>query len=385
VFVPLLVLLLQFGAPRPEVQANWVLANQKSKKAADGVEYTKYYIKTDRGGVNLHAVWLKKDAGFALMPVIANNKLNTVSPVDKLAGKVSAVAAINGGFFDTGKTRLPVGLVKIKRRIIFEQFLNRAVLGIDEHGQLHFDTFRLRSSVTVPDIGKTASVHGYNRPRKAHELIVYTPEFGPTTKTNEWGVELILHRISPDRVDKPFILLEPDRYIITGVNHRDTTIPADGVVLSVHKSALGSMGWLSNVYLGMEMQLKSNVPRGWDSFPYLLGGGPMLLKQGRIVLDPKSESFGSYFKGANARTAVGRTAKGDNVIIVVDKGGAGGCTWDELAVISRDLLRLSDLMGFDGGGSSTMFVNDEVVNAPTGGGQRRVANILAVVPFEKFI
>ncbi|MDQ3023508.1 MAG: phosphodiester glycosidase family protein, partial [bacterium] len=73
------------------------------------------------------------------------------------------------------------------------------------------------------------------------------------------------------------------------------------------------------------------------------------------------------------------------VIIVVDKGGAGGCSWSELAVISRDLLKLSDLMGFDGGGSSTMFVKDKVVNAPTGGGQRRVANILAVVPFEKFI
>ncbi len=73
------------------------------------------------------------------------------------------------------------------------------------------------------------------------------------------------------------------------------------------------------------------------------------------------------------------------MIIVVDKGGAGGCSWSELAVISRDLLKLSDLMGFDGGGSSTMFVKDKVVNAPTGGGQRRVANILAVVPFEKFI
>jgi exopolysaccharide biosynthesis protein len=42
-------------------------------------------------------------------------------------------------------------------------------------------------------------------------------------------------------------------------------------------------------------------------------------------------------------------------------------------------------MGFDGGGSSTMFVNDKIVNAPAGGGQRSVANVLAVVPFEGFI
>lgn len=377
----LILLLPLLGRPEAAPQLNWTLENSRSQVAATGVEYTKYFIRTSRGGMNLHAVWMREDSGYALRPVIANSQLNTVSPVDKLAAKVGAVAAINGGFFDTGKTRLPVGLVKIRRRIVFEQFLNRAVLGIDEHGQLHFDTFRLRSSIDVPAIKQSTVIYGYNRPRKAGELIVYSPEFGPTTRTNEWGVELILHRISPDTVAKPHILLEPDRYIVTGVNNQDTSIPDDGVVLSIHRGALPSLPWLRDVYLGMELQLKANVPKGWDSFPYLLGGGPMLLKQGRVVLDPKAEGFSSYFSGANARTAVGRTASGDNVIIVVDKGGgAGGCSWDELAIVARDLLMLSDLMGFDGGGSSTMFVGSQVVNAPTGGGQRRVANILAVVP-----
>ncbi|MDQ3023507.1 MAG: hypothetical protein M3R04_03845, partial [bacterium] len=247
-----LLLLNLFGPPAAAPQSHWMLANQKTQKAADGVEYRKYYLKAERGGINVHAVWIDKDAGFGLMPVIANSKLNTVSNVEKLAAKVSAVAAINGGFFDTGKTRLPVGLVKIKRRIIFEQFLNRAVLGIDEHGQLHFDTFRLRSSFDVPGVKDAVPIFGYNRKRKAGELIVFTPEFGETTKTNEWGVELVLHRISPDRIDKAFIMLEPDRYIITGVNHNNSTIPPDGVVLSIHKSALEQMGWLREVYLGME-------------------------------------------------------------------------------------------------------------------------------------
>jgi hypothetical protein len=32
-----------------------------------------------------------------------------------------------------------------------------------------------------------------------------------------------------------------------------------------------------------------------------------------------------------------------------------------------------------------MFVGNEVVNSPAGGGQRQVANILAIVPFDKFI
>jgi exopolysaccharide biosynthesis protein len=146
------------------------------------------------------------------------------------------------------------------------------------------------------------------------------------------------------------------------------------------------MGWLNQVFLGMEVQIKTNVPRGWETFPYLLGGGPLLLNYGRDVLDAELEGFSGYFAAPNARTAVGRTAAGKNLIIVVDKaGGAGGCTWEELTIICRDLLDCTEAMGFDGGGSSTMFVGDEVVNQPSAGGQREVANILAVVPYSSFI
>lgn len=371
---------------QPALACAWELQNEKDLRAADGVIYKKYYVMTDRGGMHIHTVQIDPLAGYGLMPVIANGQLNTTASVSKLAKRVSAVAAINGGFFDTGKTRLPVGLVKIKRRIIFEQYLNRAVLGIDEQGQLHFRTFQLHSSVYIPAIDVTQTIQGYNRKRKEGELILFTPEFGPTTKTNEYGVELILHRISPDTVDKPFILLEPDRYVITGVNHRDTTIPPDGVVLSIHHPSLSQMGWLKRVYLGMEMQVKAEVPPGWDSFPYLLGGGPMLLAGGQVVLNARGEHFGKYFDKPNARTAVGRTKDGKNIIAVIDRAGkSGGATWEEMAVLFRDLLHCSDAMGFDGGGSSTMFLGDKVVNAPAGGGARSVANILAVVPFEKFI
>jgi hypothetical protein len=372
--------------PARSQQFNFTVSSQKETAAGDGVKYVKYYLDTNRGGMHIHTVQIDPLSSYSLMPVIANDQLNTVASVSKMSKKTGAVAAINGGFFDTGKTRLPVGLVKIKRRIIFEQFLNRAVLGIDEQGRLHYDRFQLKSFLTVPAINVTQPIMGYNRKRKQGELIVYTPEFGPSTKTNDFGVEIILHRISPDQVDKPFVLLEPDRYIITAVSKRDSTIPPDGVVLSIHKPALAQMEWLNKVYLGMEIQLTSNVPSGWESYPYLLGGGPLLLKDGQYVLDSKAEGFSGYFTGPNARTAVASGRDGRQYIIVVDKAGkSGGATWGELASICQNLLGCSDAMGFDGGGSSTMFVNDKIVNAPAGGGQRSVANVLAVVPFEGFI
>lgn len=383
-FLAAVVLLV--AVPAQAREFTWEIKDQKTQEAASGVAYQKYVLETSRGTMTIHTVQIDPLSSYALMPVIANNQVGTVAPVSSLADQVNAVAAINGGFFDTGKTRLPVGLVKIKRRIIFEQFLNRAVLGIDEGGQLHFDRFRLHSYLYIPSIDSATPIHGYNRTRKEKEIVLYTPEFGPTTKTNEWGVEIVLHRISPDKIDEPFILLEPDRYIATGVSHMDTAIPPDGVVLSIHLPALKELTWPGRVFPGVEMQMKTNVPTGWESFPYLLGGGPLLLKDGWIVLDPAAEQFGSYFNGPNARTAVGRTAADKNLIIVVDKtGSANGVRWDELSLLCRDLLKCTDAMGFDGGGSSTMYVGDEVVNRPTGGAQRKVANILAVVPFESFI
>ncbi len=383
---PLLCFALWVCLTVPAWSFDWTITSERKKSAAEGVSYQKFFLDTSRGGMHIHTVQVEPGSGFALMPVIANGRLNTVAPVNKLAEQVRAVVAINGGFFDTGKTRLPVGMIKIKRRIIFEQFLNRAVLGIDEIGKLHFDRFVLHNYLYVPGVDSATPINGYNRKRKNNELIIFTPEFGPTTRTNEWGVELVLHRISPDTIDQPFILLDPDRYVVTGLNGSDTSIPSDGVVLSIHRPALEELGWLDKVTLGAELQLKSNVPAGWESYPYLLGGGPLLLSAGKVDLNPRLEGFGSYFNRPNARTAVGQTADGTRIIVVVDSSGSsGGAKWDELATIMRDLLHCTDAMGFDGGGSSTMFVGDDVVNAPSGGGQRKVANILAVVPFDEFI
>lgn len=365
---------------------SWQIAGQKNASAAEGVEYVKYFVKTSRGGMHVHTVQIEPLASYALMPVIANGRLNTVAPVSKLARQVGAVAAINGGFFDTGKTRLPVGLIKIQDRVIFEQFLNRAVLGIDEHGALHFETFKLKSFLEIPELGVQEPIYGYNRPRKEGELVIYTPEFGGYTRTNEWGAEVILNRAPPNRTDLPFVLDHVELYLLSSVNHLNSRIPSDGAVLSIHKSAMPRLNWLDQAKLGMPVRIVTNMPEGWDSFPYVLGGGPLLVKGGHSALNARKEGFGAYFRKPNARTAVGRTNSGRSIIVVIDRmGSSGGATWEEMATLFQDLLHCSDAMGFDGGGSSTMFVGDTVVNTPAGGAQRSVANILAVVPFETFM
>ena len=108
----------------------------------------------------------------------------------------------------------------------------------------------------------------------------------------------------------------------------------------------------------------------------------MLLSDGAYVLNFREEKFKSAMNSPTARTAVGKTTDGRTVLVVIDGGAKDysvGATWHQLAVVGRDFLNLQDLMGFDGGGSSTMYVGDRVANRPKDGAARSVANIIAIV------
>ncbi len=62
---------------------------------------------------------------------------------------------------------------------------------------------------------KTCSLDGINHDRKNNQLILYTPSFGPRTKTNGLGIEVVI----------------ADGYVIhKGGN--DNLIPENGLVLS---------------------------------------------------------------------------------------------------------------------------------------------------------
>jgi exopolysaccharide biosynthesis protein len=370
-----------------KIASAWELDKTWRRNIADGVEFVHYRMIFERGPAHIFVVEVDPLSSYSLKPVIANNRIGSLEEVGSIAKRAGAVAAINGGFFDT-KTNLPVGLIGVKHRLLYNQWLNRAVLGIDEKGFASFGTFRVSAELYFPDVDKSVPIHGINRPRKEGDLIVFYPEFGPSTKTNEWGVEVLCRRISPTSTYYPFAVLEPERYLIQEVNRNNTRIPSDGMVLSFHSSILKGLTWLDKVMLGEEVIVRTNLPKEWDSFPYLLGGGPMLVKEGRLVLDPAKEGFKASFNYPTARTAVGKTVSGKILIVVVDSGSKDysiGATWTELAYAMIGLYPLSDLMGFDGGGSSTMFVDGKVVNEPKDGASRRVSNILAVVPFDEFL
>ncbi len=133
----------------------------------------------------------------------------------------------------------------------------------------------------------------------------------------------------------------------------------------------------------------------WDNYSGM-GGGPILLKDGRICFDHlltkdvryktnhellQDDIFGP--KVRQPRTAVGYTAEGKVVIMVCDGRGAGGsngATLMEMAMLMKG-VGCTDVLNLDGGGSTVMCVGEdgEAVNVPSDGSQRKVISYLGFV------
>ncbi|MCX2739928.1 phosphodiester glycosidase family protein [Pontibacter anaerobius] len=93
-----------------------------------------------------------------------------------------------------------------------------------------------------------------------------------------------------------------------------------------------------------------------------VGGGPMLVKQGKIVDVGAWEGFGAGHLARNPRTAIGYPDEHTLLMLVVDgrQGASAGVTILELANIMQQ-LGCEDAVNLDGGGSSAMVA----VNIPT--------------------
>jgi exopolysaccharide biosynthesis protein len=99
-----------------------------------------------------------------------------------------------------------------------------------------------------------------------------------------------------------------------------------------------------------------------------IGAGPALLANGeqRITAD-EEVFFGSSIPAVHPRTAAGRTAQGQLIVMVVDgrQPLSRGVNLEELARLMRSAGAV-DALNLDGGGSSALVVRGVLLNRPTG-------------------
>ena len=118
-----------------------------------------------------------------------------------------------------------------------------------------------------------------------------------------------------------------------------------------------------------------------DGVVNLLAFGPALVENGEIVVNTKSEVGQSM--ASNPRTAIGIIDENHYIIIVSDgrTSESQGLSLYELAEVMKS-YGVKTAYNLDGGGSSTMYFNGQVINKPTTNGntisERSVSDIVYI-------
>jgi len=286
--------------------------------------------------------------------------------VSTMAGDENAIAGINGTFF--GKTGEPLGVLMINGELISYSINDRTALIIDKNGACYIDNVSLYGEVSIE--GTPVQISGINNKRQAGEVVVFTPRFG--SQTDE---------------DSPGIVLSVIGNEIRNIGRARCWIPEDGYAVSLdpsyYESISNKVRISGNVYLSMKLMPLSAIPN--LEIKHVIGGGPRLMKGGQIYITKNSEQFKSDIaKSRAARTAVGVTKDGNLLFVTVDKNKqalsgrkSAGVTLEELAQLMKD-LGCTDAMNLDGGSSSTMVINNKVVNVPSTGSEIAVSNSILI-------
>ncbi|MBD5788282.1 phosphodiester glycosidase family protein [Cellulosimicrobium terreum] len=119
----------------------------------------------------------------------------------------------------------------------------------------------------------------------------------------------------------------------------------------------------------------------WNTLSF----GPALLTDGEVVagiddVEVDTNVGNHSIQGTQPRTAIGVVDENHLVLVVVDgrqEGYSRGATMTELATIVRD-LGATTAYNIDGGGSSTLYFDGEVVNSPSQGRERGTSDVLYV-------
>lgn len=259
-----------------------------------------------------------------------------------------------------------------------EGWSSYAVVG-DKKDIVLTEKVSIKQMATFPN-GKTHSFYINPSVRKTDYLCIYTPDFGASTGTNAWGSECTMKLVSGS-IDNNDAIFE-----ITGMpvgdqsgneSHGNMAIPSDGYVLSGVNNAFALVNGLkTGDRVSLDIISKIN---GKEVFPrQLLGGCPLTVINGELAPDANFTRI-DHLKSRQARTMIGINKDRSTLILLVDDKYTTNYLSDRqeygvsdgfyASMLSHVMIKLGcyNVMNFDGGGSSQLYVKElGIRNIPYG-------------------
>lgn len=290
------------------------------------------------------------------------------------------LGAINADFFGISAPTNPYSFVgsSMVQNYEFNQgkYSNRTSFGLTNNKVPIFNILTFVGNLKAKN-NKTIGITYVNQERITNSMVLYNKYMGNSTLTNQWGVEVKIEPIEEMAVNLPVkfkVLSKED-----GVGNM--TI-GNYYVLSGHDSCARFLR--NQISIGDTIELTMGTTVNVGNIFCLTGGGPRLITNGNI---PNSfvglEGFdASFTDNRHPRSAVGINRDSTKVYFVAVDGRQPslsiGMTLTELASYMK-LIGCYQAVNLDGGGSTTLVVRNQVVNSPSDGSERSVANALLAV------
>ena len=276
-----------------------------------------------------------------LQPLSRSGSMEGLSALSDLAQRADALVAINGGFFNRVR-RLPLGALRQQGRWLSGPILNRGAVGWEGRLMPQFGRLQLQEWL-LDRSGQRWPVQVVNSGYVQRGISGLLLRNG-----------MVVQRFEADRLTAG-IPLAPGDMVLVG--RAGTELPwTEGTPLSLDSRPSDPLGLAANV----------------------LGGGPLLLRNGRVVLNGTAEGFGAAFLSQGApRTVIG--SDGTRIELITLEGvEQQGPTLAETAALLQG-LGLRDALNLDGG-SSTGLVMGGAHTVKGRGVAGAVHNGLGLVP-----
>jgi exopolysaccharide biosynthesis protein len=357
-----------------------VIAQDNYQPLASGLEY-RHEVRSD-GPLSIHSLRIAhRGHHWDIRTGLGQGTVFGLEPLDGIVGRTasvlrkSALAAINGDRFAIQPGPYqgdPEGIQIVDGQLVSRPTSNCFWVATD--GTLHIGPVVSKLRVVWSD-GKAETTIGLNEARTDDSAVLYTPILGitanekpkqpPGTRTHG-GKELVLERVEgkawlPIVVGTTYVCRVGDIR-----NGGDTLLSPDQMILSIGPKKLSATPSLKP---GDTVQLVIETEPDLGGVQTAIGVARILIQDGKIP------DVGPANQPRHPRSMIGWNQQYLYFVVIDGRqpGISVGMTYPEMAALARE-YKCTDAIELDGGGSSTLWAMGKVLNSPSDGKLRAIAN-----------
>lgn len=337
-------------------------------------------IADPEGPERIWVLELDPSSGLTLDAALVRRDLGGKGPLTRMASREGAIAAVNGDYgIPIGR---PLHLFAADGRLLQTSLINnngRNVAWNQDASRVFFGRPHVSIVATPPRGRNPISITGWNDGPPGPDAVAGFTGAGADVvlpPAHMCAVRMVPTE-APMWTAKQEAISQLFDVVASACRATPMPVGSEGVVLVAQ--AKGSRARALQVFSkGEEVALSWSLDK-WPGVLDAVGGSALLVEDGAVVTE---KCHGNYECWRHPHTGIGVTAEGHILLVAVDgrrEGWSIGMRREGFAALMLT-LGATDAMALDGGASTEMVVQGQVLNQPSGNKERRLMSAIFVLP-----